>query len=156
MNVQNYVIEHLGLDWPALLEEWRWLLPQAFTVRLLTRAGDLLIESPDGCIHFLDVGAGELRHVAISHNEFRSLLGRPDVARDWLMVPVIDRLVAAGRLLGPGQCYGFRLLPVVGGGYDANDRLVLPIREHFGVCGSLHRQIADLPDGAKVQIRIVD
>jgi len=156
MNIHDYLIEHDEFDWAALLEEWRWLLPAEFTVRLLTRAGDLFIELPDGSVHLLEVGAGELRRVADCHDDARSMLPRPEVAHDWLMMPVIDQLVASGRVLGPGQCYGFRLLPVLGGGYRAQDRVVLPIREHFGACGSLHRQIADLPDGAQVKIEVTE
>jgi hypothetical protein len=156
VNIQDYLIEHSGFDWAVLLEEWSWLVPPEFTVRLLTRAGDLFIELPDGSFHILETGGGELKRVAESHDELRRKLAQPDIARDWLMIPVIDRLVADGCLLGPNQCYGFRKLPILGGGYDAQDRVLRPIAEHFGVCGSLHRQVAGLPDGAQVRIEVTD
>ena len=50
MNIHDYLIDQTGLDWPALLEEWRWLLPPEFTVWLFTRAGDLFIQVPDDSI----------------------------------------------------------------------------------------------------------
>jgi len=72
------------------------------------------------------------------------------------MIPVIDQLAASGCVLGPGQSYSYKILPVLGGSYKAENRVLLPIREHFGAWGSLHRQIEDLPDGSRVQIEVTD
>ena len=156
MNIHDYLIEHSSFDWAALLDEWRWLLPQKFRVWLFTRVGDLFITLPDGSIHMLEVGAGELRRVADTRDEACAKIDQPEVADEWLMIPVVDQLVASGRVLGPDQCYSYRVLPVLGGSYKAVDRVLLPIREHFGAWGSLHRQIANLPDGSQVQIEGTD
>jgi len=156
MNIHDYLIDQTGLDWPSLLEEWRWLLPPRFSVWLFTRAGDLFIKLPDGSIHMLEVGSGELNRVADSRDDACAKIDTPGVADEWLMIPVVDQLVASGCVLGPGQCYSYNVLPVLGGSYKAEDRVLLPIREHFGAWGSLHRQIADLPDGTQVQIEVTD
>jgi hypothetical protein len=156
MNIHDYLIEHSSFDWAVLLVEWRWLLPPKFRVWLFTRAGDLFITLPDGSIHMLEVGAGELRRVADSRDDACAKIDQPGVADEWLMIPVVDQLVASGRVLGPDQCYSYRILPVLGGSYKAEDRVLLPIREHFGAWGSLHRQIEDLPDGSQVQIEVTD
>ena len=156
MNIHDYLIDHSGFDWAALLDEWRWLLPPKFTVWLLTRTGDLFIKLPDGSIHMLDVGAGKLRRVADSRDDACAKIDEPGVAEEWLMIPVVDQLVASGCTLGSEQCYSYKMLPVLGGSYKAEDRVLLPIREHFGAWGSLHRQIADLPDGSQVQIEVTD
>ena len=117
--------------------------------------GDLFITLPDGSIHMLDVGAGELRKVAASRDEFCTKIDEPGVADDWLMIPIVDQLVGSGAVLGPGQCYSFRQLPVLGGTYKAENRMVFPIREHFGAWGLVQRQISDLPDGSQVVIKPV-
>ena len=155
MNVHDYLIDQSGLDWQALLAEWHWLLPPEFRVWLLTRTGDLFISFPDGSIHMLDVGAGKLNREAASRDEACTKIDEPGIANDWLMIPIVDQLIAAGHVLGAGQCYSYRMLPVLGGTYKADNRIVLPIREHFGAWGSIHRQIADLPEGAKVVINPV-
>jgi len=156
MNIHDYLIDHSGFDWVALLDEWRWLLPPKFNIWLLTRTGDLFISLPDGSIHMLDVGAGELRRVADSRDDACAKIDKLGIAEEWLMIPVVDHLVASGRTLGPDQCYSYRMLPVLGGSYKAEDRVLLPIREHFGAWGALHRQIAGLPDGYQVQIEVTD
>ena len=40
--------------------------------------------------------------------------------------------------------------------YTVDNVVPLGMQEHFEVTADLHRQIADLPDGAQVRIEIVD
>jgi hypothetical protein len=95
----------------------------------------LFIKLPDGSIHMLDVGAGTLRRVADSRDDACKKIDQPGVAEEWLMIPVVDKLVASGCVLGPGQCYSYEMLPILGGDYAAEGRALLPIREHFGAWG---------------------
>ena len=131
------------------------MLPPQFRVWLLTRTGDLFITVPDGSIHMLDVGAGTLKQVAKSRDECCIKMDEPGAADDLLMIPIVDKLVASGVVLGAGQCYSFRQLPVLGGTYTSENRMAFPIREHFGGWGSVHRQMTDLPDGSHVIIKPV-
>ena len=153
MDVHEYLIDHADIDWSLALQEWNWLLPSEFSVWLLTRTGDLFITIPEGQIYMLDVGAGTLQQVAMSRDEFCAKIDEPGTAEDWLMIPIVDRLVASGAHLGPGQCYSFRPLPPLGGDYGADNRMVFGIREHFGGWGSVQRQISQLPDGSQVVIK---
>jgi hypothetical protein len=155
VNIDDYVIKDAGLDWPSLLEEWHWLLAPRSPVWLLTRVGDAFVEEPDGSIHMLDVGAGQLRKVAESREEAAARIQEPEAARDWLMTPVVDQLVSSGCVLAVGQCYSFKMLPVLGGSYGPEGRTVLPIREHFGGWGSIHHQLLNVPIGSKVRIEVV-
>lgn len=156
MKFRDYLIDHTGFDWPSLLEEWHWLLPPEYSVWLLTCAGDLFIDLPDGSVHLLEVGSGELSRVADSREAAQARFGVSRVAYEWLMIPVVDQLVASGRLLGPGQCYSYKMLPMLGGSYAPEGRAVIPIWEHFSAWGLLHRQTADLPEGSNVKIEVTD
>lgn len=73
--------------------------------------------------------------------------------------PVLHVAPLAGNELAAGydrsgQCYSFRQLPVLGGTYAPENRMAFPIREHFRGWGSVHRQMADLPDGSHVIIKL--
>ena len=84
------------------------------------------------------------------------MLENPSEAARLLLAPVIAEFV---RLHGPfplGTCLGFTQLPVLGGAYTIENRYRLSAVEHFSLTGDLHRQLRDLPDGAKVRIRTVD
>ena len=120
----------------------------------MNRFGDLFLILPDGSVHMLDVGGGSLTRLAESRDEFTRIIDEDDNADDWLMIPLVDRLVEAGVLLEPGQCYSFVTPPILGGEYSVENTMVVPIPEHYGLYGSYHEQLRDVPDGSKVVINV--
>jgi hypothetical protein len=122
----------------------------------MNRFGDLFVVLEDGSVQMLDVGGGSLTRLAQDREDFCRQVDEGDNANQWLMIPLVDRVVAAGLGLGPGQCYGYKLLPVLGGGYTVENTAVLSVAEHIGFCGSLHQQIADVPDGEQVVLHVRD
>ena len=136
------------------LAEWRWKLGGAAKIVALSQSGDAFVAQLDGKIWWLDTGAGELTEVAPSVEAFQEFLDEPAKAARLLLAPVVEEFV---RLHGPmpaGKCLGFTQLPVLGGSYSVENRWLAPAEEHFGVTGEAHRQIRDLPDGTRVNLRI--
>ncbi len=156
MNVYDYLLEHSEVDWAAVLAPWRFLLPSNLTVWLVNRFGDLFIVLDDHSVRMLDVGGGTLERVADSRDHFYDLLDLDDNANQWLMIPLVDKLVGAGKCLKPGYCYGYLISPVLGGDYTVANTTVIPIHEHYGLNASLHEQIKDLPDGTPVKLEFTD
>jgi hypothetical protein len=152
MSLHDYIIDHRNVDLSTVLRGWSWLVPATFTVWIMNRFGDLFIVLDDGTVHMLDVGGGTLKKVAESRDDFGNKLDEGENANQWLMMPLIDRLVAGGLTLREGQCYSYKHPPVLGGGYTVENTCVLPIPEHYGVYGSIHNQVKDLPDGTRVVI----
>ena len=67
--------------------------------------------------------------------------------------PLVDRLHAAGKRPGVGECYGFTILPVFAEGkYDTDNMVVVPVREQLVGIADIHRQLDGLPNGAAVQV----
>jgi hypothetical protein len=156
MLLRDYVIDHSGFDWPSLVGDWAWLIPPTFTVWIMNRFGDLFIVLDEGTVHMLDLGLGTLEKVAENRDDFCTKLDQDDNAKQWLMIPLVDRLVASGLTLKAGQCYGYKIPPVMGGGYTVENSGVLPIREQFGVCASIQNQIKDLPEGTPVVLKVIN
>ena len=154
MSIHGYLIDHRELDWPALFAEWTRLVPKEFTVRLMNRFGDLFLVFDDGSVHMLDVGGGSLEQVANSRDNFQAKVDEDDNANDWFMIPLVDKLLAAGMTLKQGECYSYKPPPVFGGDYTVENTCVLPIVEHYGAYGSIHNQIKDLPDGTQVVLKV--
>lgn len=154
MDVHDYLIDHSGFDWANLLSGWNWLLPPEFSVWLMNRYGDLFLILPDGSVNMLDIGAGLLTKLAENRDDFARLIDEDDNAEDWLTIPLVDQLVAAGVLLKPGECYSFLIPPLLGGNYTIENTVILPITEHYGVYGSYHEQLRGVPDGTKVVIKV--
>lgn len=156
MTIDDYLIDPGNLDWPRLLAGWAGLVPAEFEVWLMNRFGDLFLVLPDGAVQMLDVGNGRLDELAGSRDEFRRIVDEDDNASLWFMIPLVDRLVEAGITPQTGQCYCFLTPPILGGEYSVENTRVVPIEELFGLYGSYHEQLRDLPDGAKVRIKVVD
>jgi Domain of unknown function (DUF1851) len=155
-NVHDYLIDQDGIDWSTTLSDWSWLLPSEFACWLVNRFCDLFIVPADGTVLKLDVGCGSLEKVAESRDDFCTRIDEADNGDDWLMIPLVDELVAAGVRLKPGECYGFKIPPVVGGEYDLQNIAPISIPDYLAAFGSIHEQIKDLPDGAQIQFEIIN
>lgn len=154
MSIHDYIIDHSLYDWPSLLQNWAWLLPETLTVWIMNRFGDLFVIVDDGSVHMLDVGCGSFTKIAESRDAFAAMIDDGDNSNQWLMIPLVDELVAKDVTLQPSQCYGFRQPPVLGGQYAIDNVVVLPVQDYYGGYGSIHRQISDLPDGSQVVIQV--
>lgn len=154
ISLWDYLLDHEEVDWASALKGWAWLLPPELTVWMANRYGDLFLIFEDGAVHLLDTGSGSLRRLADSREEFADRMDQDDNANQWLMIPLVDRLVAAGMHLSTGRCYGFRTPPVLGGPYTVENTAIISTEEHLRFCGSLHEQIRDIPDGGKVILRV--
>ncbi len=108
-SVHDYLVDHSAFDWPRLLTEWAWLLPPELTVWLMNRFGDLFLILEDGSVHMLDGRRGQSPRGwqrGARHSAARSSEG--DSANEWLMIPLVDRVVAAGLGLEPGNATATR------------------------------------------------
>ncbi|MBN9524093.1 DUF1851 domain-containing protein [bacterium] len=154
--VTDYLIDLGDTDWSGALASWSWLLPETVTLWLVNRFADLFVVLADGSVHMLDVGAGTFNRVAASRDEFCTRIDDTETAAEWLMIPLVDRLVEAGVRLGPGQCYGFKTPPILGGDYAIENVGPLPVADYLGACGAIHAQLKDLPDGSQVELKVTE
>lgn len=150
-----------------LIEEtalaWKWLVPGPYKIIFSSMFGGLFLEMEAGDVHWLECGTGFIERVADSADKFHAFLGGPrDDAwstrvDDWFLPPLVQQLHDARKIAGPGQCYGFTILPIFEGGkYTVENAFVVPAREWFTWTGSTHEKVRDVPNGGQVRIKIVD
>ncbi len=96
VSATDHLSDQRDTDWSKALSTWSWLLPPQFTLWLVSRFGDLFIVLKDDTVHMLDVGAGTLVKVAESRDDFCTKIDEREKAAEWLMVPLVNRLVRAG------------------------------------------------------------
>ena len=82
---------------------------------VVTAFGDWFLLDDDGSVHFLDLVAVKLSKAAETGAEFKQVMGRPEKRDEWFMTDLVQALLDAGIVLGPGQCYSYKLPAVVGG-----------------------------------------
>jgi hypothetical protein len=153
---EDLIVPLAGVDTGAMLEFWRWLIQESHRPLFATALGDLFLTDPDGRVLWLDMGDGQLQQVAASPAEFERAAADPDKNSLWFGEVLVDQLRAAGKVLGPGECYCYLQLPMLGGEYDPANFRVYDVVTHFRVWGPIHEQLRDLPDGATVQFEITE
>jgi T6SS immunity protein Tdi1, C-terminal len=156
MRLTDYILDIEGVAWGDLLASWAWLLPGELTVWFVNRFGDLFLVLDDGSVHRLEIGCGSLEKLAESREAFAQQMDEAENATDWLMIPLVDELVAGGVTLGPGQCYSYVQLPVLGGDYAVANTRVVSLAHHYSAFGPIHEWIKDLPDGTPVSFEVTD
>ena len=156
MNIQDYLIDQNGKDWSKLLSGWSDLLPSSFTLWLVNRFGDVFTVFEDGSVHMLDVGTGIIERVADNRDDFATQLDVGDHASNWLMIHLADQCVAAGLKLESDQCYGYRVLPILGGEYAVGNVAPMNLSAYYSFLADIYRQTKDLPDGTRIKTVVIE
>jgi hypothetical protein len=154
MDIHNYLIDQAGKDWADLLSGYTDVFPASFTVWLVNRLGDVIAVFEDGSVHLLDTGNCIIERVAASRDEFIELVDVGDNAENWLMISLVDRCVKADIKLSEGQCYGFKVPPILGGKYELENIEPTYLSVHYSFLADMFRQTRDVPDGTKIRVII--
>jgi len=114
----------------------------------------MFVAQPSGVVQRLDTAYGALDPVAESLADFERALEDPELVWDMCLMPVVQQFEDEHGPLLDQECLGFTTLPILGGTYAVDNRTRLQIGEHAAFTGNLHAQLRDVPDGAKVRLRI--
>jgi hypothetical protein len=131
------------------LESWSWLPLEGKSPFLVTAFGDVFFEDPDG-IWFLDTIGGTLEKVADSRNELESILKSEEGENHFYMAGFVERANREGMTLSSGECYDFKLNPVLGGPIEYDNVVKSSFVVSVHISGQIHQQVKDLPEGTKI------
>lgn len=104
----------------------------------------------------LDVGLGEFSLLAESVSDFEDQAATPEKQEQWFAKTDEESARASGLIPGPDQCIGFSTPLVFAETGHPNPAYLIDLYENVAFLGDIHRQIADLPDGAKVRLVFQD
>ena len=145
------------LDGASLIEDWQWLVGESRYPILITALGDAFLQdSQDGSVHLLCVGVGGLERIADGLEQFRDLLSSRAFVQARFVPALIIQLRELGHVLEPGQLYGYRTPPVLGGSLEADNLEPTDIALHFSLLGQIMRQVRDLPPGTPISRITID
>jgi len=148
--MQHLTISLEGIDGTRLLDDWQWLLAGSHRLLAVTRMGDAFVEKADGEVIFLDTLEGNLKHAATNQNAFLKLLQVGAFDPTWFNPDMVALLEASSEHLAPGQCYCYKIPPVLGGSLESANVKAISAMVHFSIMGQLHEQTRHLPPGAKI------
>lgn len=150
----DYVINKEAHDWPLLLDNWGWTLPDHFGVLLINTFGDVILETEDGSVHILDVNSGGLTRLSPSREGFMELLAQPENTASWFYLPLVDALRNQGMILKDGECYAFKKPPILGGDYHPDNVRIAKLADNLAFTGDLAEQLRGVDDGAEVALKV--
>ena len=133
-----------------LLRDWQWLLGGAMQLLIVSALGDMFLAAADGQVFWLDTGAGQLHQIAATVDEFQQLRQQRDHADQWFIPQLVGDLISSGVLLSPGQCYSYKIPPILGGQIEPANFEPTELSVHFSVLGQILRKVKDLPPGTKI------
>ena len=122
----------------------------------MTAFGDWFLLDDDGSVHFLDLVAGKLSKAAETGDEFRRTMKLPEKLDEWFMAGLVESLLECGMVLGPGECYGYKLPPIVGGQLEVENIEPTDIVIHQSLLSQIHEQTRNLPEGTKINKFLID
>jgi hypothetical protein len=150
IDLDDYLIGVEAPVWGPWLASFAPPLPVQFDIFLVSRFLDVFLIYPDGSVNWLEIQSGRLTQLTPSRAEFEAAMETQYPY--WLMTGAVDAAVARGMKLGAGQCYAFKVPPILGGGYDIENVEVSELKPTLSVLGEIFRQAMRLPAGARVQI----
>lgn len=133
-----------------ILSDWRWLVGEEAEIVLIGSLGDLFLRDGSGQVLWLDQGSGRLSVIAESEEEFRGLLQQPEQVNEWFLPQMVGDLLLLGRELAPGECFGYKLPPMVGGQVEPDNFEPTSLRLHCSICGQIARKNPEYPDGTRI------
>ena len=94
--------------------------------------------------------------VALNQEELESLSADQEFLHDWNMQALVKQ---AHERLGPlieDRKYCLALPGLLGGEYSSSNMETIPLNELIRFSGDLAKQVKDLPDGAKIELKVVN
>ena len=134
----------------ALLSDWRWLVGDDVQVVVVSALGDLFLRDGEGRILWLDVGAARVTQAAESADECKRLMQQPDHADEWFVPQLIGDLIVSGKQLADGQCYSYKVPPMLSGKMELSNFEPTDLLVHCSMFGQIGRQTRNLPEGTKI------
>ncbi len=151
ITINDLTVNFSGIDAAEVVEDWRWLVGEHRLPILLTALGDAFLQDvTDGSVHLLSVGPGTIEQVAASFEEFNVLLNDKEFVVENFAPQIVVELRGLGQTLAPGQIYGYKVPPVLGGKYSTENLEPTDIRVHFSILGQTHRQLQNVPEGTPI------
>lgn len=94
--------------------------------------------------------------VAISREELDQLATNQDFLSDWYMHTLVDQAFQRLGALPPGRKYCLKIPGVLGGEYGGDNLGTISVEELIRASGHIAQQVASPPDGALINLSIVD
>lgn len=138
------------MDILRAVDGWRWLHLEGLTVFAVSAFGEVFLRNNADAIFQIDTIEGRLLKVADSFDELGTMLRASDARDEVLFEGLVIGARNRGLMLDAGECYDFKIAPVLGGQMSVDEIGKLSFVVKLNIAGQLHEQVKDLPVGTKI------
>ena len=135
---------------------WGWVGLDPVEVVGENDFGNLMIKDVDGKYWRLCPEDCYCRVLVSNREELDALSTDQAFLHDWYMRALVQLAHEKCGPLVEGKKYCLKIPRILGGEYDGDNLAVAPLVELVRISGDIAKQTQDLPDGAKVRLRVVD
>jgi hypothetical protein len=139
-----------------IIQAWSWTGIQPSEVVGENEFGNLIVRDVEGCYWRICPEELYCRIVAKDRTQLDSLSISEDFLLDWYMTAIVEEAGVRLGTLKEGRKYCLKTPSVLGGAYSGENYGTISLEDLILTSGYIANQIANLPDGAKVQFKIVD
>jgi hypothetical protein len=148
--LQDLFIAVSGPDVLQAIDGWKWLPLKGLTAIAVSAFGEVFFRDAAGGIHQIDTIEGTLAKVADTLPAFTAILQETEARDRLLLAGLVAGARESGLLLAVGECYVFRLPPVLGGEMRVETMTKLSFVVKLDLAGQLHEQVRALPPGTPI------
>ncbi len=123
-----------------LLQEWRWLVPHGDSPLFVSFFGDWVFGAQDGSLWALSLLDGDYRRVAANADEYNKQKASFEWLDEVFMAGWQEIAERQGLVPTEDQCVGWKVHPVFGGPFAAENLQLFSMRVYQSLMGQLHRQ----------------
>lgn len=140
----------------SITAEWGWTGIEPEEIVSENDFGNLIVRDIKG--RYWRICPEDLRceRVADNREEIMLLLNDQEFLHDWYMTALVEDAQARLGPLGAGRKYCLKIPSVLGGEYVGQNLGMIGLDELIRTSGYIAKEIDNLPDGAKVEFKIVD
>jgi hypothetical protein len=140
----------------AIKASWGWVGIEPEEIIGENDFGNLIIKDDGGRYWRLCPEDVYCQVIADNRNELDALLTSQDFLADWYMAALTEQAKEKLGSLLPGRKFHLVMPSVLGGEYKLSNIRTVPQMEQIHFSGDIGKQISDLPDGAKVQLKVIE
>ena len=134
---------------------WNWTGLDPAEVVATNAFGNLIVRARDGAIWRICPEELSCQAIAANDEEYQALLADEEFRIDWEMRALVKLAYETLGPLEPDRCYCLKMPSVLGGAYEAENLGTNSRLELVSFAGDIGEQIKDVPDGGRVEIRVV-
>lgn len=135
---------------------WGWLGLVPEEVVAENDFGNVIVRATDGRYWRIIPEECECLVVAEDRASLDRLSHDPDFLHDWYMRQLVELAREALGALPQGRKYCLKIPGILGGEYAAHNLGTASLHEIVGIAGDIAQKIQNLPDGAAIQLKVVD